>query len=47
MPKNIEAIEEAMTWLGTPYHHQGRVKGVGVEADFMELFSTYYTGNFG
>ena len=22
---------EALTWLGTPYHHQGRVKGVGVD----------------
>lgn len=21
----------ARTWLGTPYHHQGRVKGVGVD----------------
>lgn len=24
-------IEEAKTWLGTPYHHQGRIKGVGVD----------------
>lgn len=29
--KNLEAVAEAMTWLGTPYHHQGRVKGVGVD----------------
>ncbi len=29
--KNLEAVTEAMTWLGTPYHHQGRVKGVGVD----------------
>lgn len=29
--KNIEAAKEAITWLGTPYHHQGRVKGVGVD----------------
>jgi cell wall-associated NlpC family hydrolase len=29
--KNHEAVAEAMTWLGTPYHHQGRVKGVGVD----------------
>lgn len=28
--KNIEAVAEAMTWLGTPYHHQGRVKGVWI-----------------
>jgi len=25
------AIAEAHTWLGTPYHHQGRIKGVGVD----------------
>jgi NlpC/P60 family putative phage cell wall peptidase len=24
-------IDEAMTWLGTPYHHQARVKGCGVD----------------
>lgn len=24
-------VEEARTWLGTPYHHQGRIKGVGVD----------------
>lgn len=26
-----EIIAEARTWLGTPFHHQGRVKGVGVD----------------
>lgn len=24
-------VAEARTWLGTAYHHQGRVKGVGVD----------------
>ena len=24
-------ITEARTWLGTPYHHHGRLKGVGVD----------------
>jgi cell wall-associated NlpC family hydrolase len=24
-------IEEALTWLGTPYHHGARVKGVGAD----------------
>lgn len=24
-------IHEALTWLGTPYHHHGRLKGVGVD----------------
>lgn len=31
MSKNLEAVTEALTWLGTPYHHQGRIKGVGVD----------------
>lgn len=24
-------VNEALTWLGTPYHHQGRVKGAGTD----------------
>lgn len=24
-------VAEARTWIGTPYHHQARVKGVGVD----------------
>lgn len=24
-------VSEAMSWLGTPYHHHGRVLGVGVD----------------
>jgi cell wall-associated NlpC family hydrolase len=24
-------VQEARSWLGTPYHHHGRVKGVGVD----------------
>jgi len=24
-------VAEAMTWLGTPWHHRGRVKGAGVD----------------
>ncbi|WP_436904878.1 hypothetical protein [Acinetobacter johnsonii] len=31
MKKNQLAVQEALTWLGTPYHHQGRVKDVGVD----------------
>jgi len=26
-----QIINEARTWLETPFHHQGRVKGVGVD----------------
>jgi cell wall-associated NlpC family hydrolase len=27
--KNL--IDEALAWLGTPYHHEARIKGVGVD----------------
>lgn len=31
-PKNQQqVVQEAMTWLGTPYHHQADVKGAGVD----------------
>lgn len=35
-------ILEALTWLDTPYHHQGRVKGVGVDCAMIlcEVFET-------
>jgi cell wall-associated NlpC family hydrolase len=26
-----KVIEEARTWLATPFHHEGRVKGAGVD----------------
>jgi cell wall-associated NlpC family hydrolase len=30
-------LAEARTWLGTPYHHMGRLKGIGVDcAGFVE-----------
>jgi NlpC/P60 family putative phage cell wall peptidase len=29
-------VQEAKSWLGTPYHHHGRIKGVGVDcAQFL------------
>ncbi len=31
MTTRERVIEEAMGWLRTPYHHQGRVKGAGVD----------------
>jgi len=31
MPTRSQIIEEARTYLGTPFHHQGRLKGVGVD----------------
>jgi NlpC/P60 family putative phage cell wall peptidase len=26
-----DVVEEARRWIGTPFHHQGRVMGVGVD----------------
>lgn len=26
-----QIVTEARTWVGTPFHHQGRLKGVGVD----------------
>lgn len=32
----VAILAEAQSWLGTPYHHMARVKGVGVDcAQFM------------
>lgn len=30
-----DVVTEALTWLGTPYHHQGRVKGFGVDCAML------------
>lgn len=34
-------VTEAMTWLRTPYHHQGFMKGVGVDCAFL-LIKVYH-----
>lgn len=34
---NLRAAEIARTWLGTPYHHHARVKGVGVDCAQLML----------
>lgn len=31
MSKRESIVAEARAWLGTPYHHEGRVKGAGVD----------------
>ena len=30
-------VAEAMTWLGTPYHHRGKLKGIGVDCAQLPL----------
>lgn len=36
-----QIIAEARTWLKTPWHHQGRIKGVGVDCAYflIEVYS--------
>ncbi len=36
-----QIITEARSWLGTPYHHQGCVKGVGTDCAFL-LIAVYH-----
>lgn len=26
-----QVVDETLTWIGTPYHHQARIKGIGVD----------------
>lgn len=42
MTTRAAVVSEAYTWLGTPYHHQARVKGVGVDCA-MILADVYHT----
>jgi len=30
-------VAEAIAWLGTPYHHRGRLKGIGVDCAQLAL----------
>lgn len=39
-PRRIAVIEEASRWLGTPYHHMGRLRGRGV--DCLTLLAEVY-----
>jgi len=43
-PKRQLIIDEARTWLGTPYHHQGRVKDAGVDCAML-LAEVYHACN--
>jgi NlpC/P60 family putative phage cell wall peptidase len=31
MPTRKQIVDEARSWIGTPFRHQGRLKGVGVD----------------
>lgn len=37
-------LTEARSWLGTPYHHKGRVKGAGVDCGGLlyEVYGRFY-----
>jgi len=31
----MKICDEALAWLGTPYHHQARIKGIGVDCAML------------
>lgn len=37
-----QVVAEALSWLGTPYHHRGAIKGVGVDCAqiLVEVYSS-------
>jgi cell wall-associated NlpC family hydrolase len=39
-PRRAAVVAEAETWLGTPYHHMGRVKGAG--CDCLTMLAEVY-----
>lgn len=41
MASRADIIAEARQWLGTPFHHQGRVRGAGV--DCLQLLIGVYS----
>lgn len=56
MNLRLQICAEARSWLGTPYHHMARIKGVGVDClqiliavysavDLMKSFDTGYYPN--
>ena len=42
MTRRSQVIAEAVTWLGTPYHHMGRVRGGGTDCLMLlaEIFAS-------
>jgi NlpC/P60 family putative phage cell wall peptidase len=41
-PERAAVVAEAITWIGTPYHHHARLKGIGV--DCAQILIAVYAG---
>lgn len=41
----LNVVQEARTWVGTPYHHQARLKGVGVDCIGLEIGAGWELGS--
>lgn len=35
MSRRAQVVQEARSWLGTPYHHQAAIKGAGVDCAML------------
>lgn len=35
--QRLDVVQEALTFIGTPYHHQGRIRGVGVDCGMLPM----------
>ena len=42
-----QIVEKARTYLGTPFHHQGRVKGIGIDCVGLVVEVSKELGLFG
>lgn len=43
--ERLGVVQEALTWLKTPYHHQGRLLGIGVDCGMFLLEVFEKTGH--
>lgn len=41
---NQEIVKETLEWVGTPYHHQARIKGIGVDCAQLLVGVAYNCG---
>lgn len=42
--KQLLAVQNALTWVDTPYHHHARIKGVGVDCAQLILAVAHESG---